>query len=74
MPKLYNLRMDPYERADITSNTYNDWVINKGFLFPGATAIAAEFIGTFKEFPPIQRPQSYNLDRIIAQLQQPRGD
>jgi arylsulfatase A-like enzyme len=74
MPKLYNLRMDPYERADVTSNTYYDWVLSKGFLMVGAQAIAAEFIATFKEFPPIQRPQSFNLDRIIAQLSQPHGD
>jgi arylsulfatase A-like enzyme len=74
MPKLYNLRMDPYERADITSNTYYDWVLNKGFLMVGAQAIAAEFVATFKEFPPIQRPQSFNLDQIIAQLSQPKGD
>jgi arylsulfatase len=74
MPKLYNLRMDPYERADVTSNTYYDWVLSKGFLMVGAQAIAAEFIATFKEFPPIQRPQSFNLDQIIAQLSQPHGD
>jgi arylsulfatase len=66
--------MDPYERADVTSNTYYDWVLSKGFLMVGAQAIAAEFIATFKEFPPIQRPQSFNLDQIIAQLSQPHGD
>jgi arylsulfatase A-like enzyme len=74
MPKIYNLRMDPYERADITSNTYNDWMLSKGFLILEAQAIAAEFIDTFKEFPPLQKPQSFNLDQIIARLQQPRGD
>ncbi len=74
MPKIYNLRMDPYERADITSNTYNDWMLSKGFLILEAQAIAGEFFDTFKEFPPLQKPQSFNLDQIIAQMQKPRGD
>jgi len=74
MPKLFNLRMDPYERADVTSNTYWDWVLSKGFLMAGAQAIAAEFVATFKEFPPRQKPQSFNLDRILAQMQKPNDD
>jgi arylsulfatase A-like enzyme len=74
MPKLYNLRMDPYERADVTSNTYWDWVLSKGFLMAGAQAIAAEFVGTFKDFPPRQKPQSFNLDQILSQMQKPNDD
>jgi arylsulfatase A-like enzyme len=74
LPKLYNLRMDPYERADITSNTYYDWTLRRGFLMPGAQAIAAQFIATFKEFPPRQRPQSFNLDQVMEQLQAPKSD
>ena len=56
LPKLFNLRMDPYERADITSNTYWDWVISHAFVFVPAQAIVGEFLATFKEFPPSQRP------------------
>jgi hypothetical protein len=74
MPKLYNLRMDPYERADVTSNTYWDWVLSKGFLMVGAQAIAAEFVSTFKDFPPRQKPQTFNLDQILAKTQIPNDD
>jgi arylsulfatase len=74
LPKLYNLRMDPYERADITSNTYYDWTIRRAFLMEGAQAIAGQFIATFKEFPPRQRPQSFNLDQVMEQLQAPKSD
>jgi arylsulfatase len=73
-PLIFNLRMDPYERAQITSNTYWDWTIHKAYLLMGAQAIVAEFIGTFKEFPPTQRPQSFNLDQIMEKLQQPTTD
>jgi hypothetical protein len=52
LPKLYNLRTDPYERADITSNTYWDWVVSRGFLVIYAQAIVTQFLDTFKEFPP----------------------
>jgi arylsulfatase A-like enzyme len=74
LPLLYNLRMDPYERADITSNTYNDWVLRHGFLMVGAQAVVAEFVGTFKEFPPRQRPQSFSIDQIMEQLVKPTND
>jgi arylsulfatase A-like enzyme len=74
MPLLYNLRMDPYERADITSNSYYAWMLHKGYLLVAGQAIVAEFIETFKEFPPRQRPQSFSIDQIMEKLQQPTTD
>jgi arylsulfatase A-like enzyme len=74
MPLLYNLRMDPYERADITSNSYYAWTLHKGYLMLAGQAIVAEFIGTFNEFPPRQRPQSFSIDQIMGKLQQPTTD
>ncbi len=71
LPLFFNLRMDPYERAQITSNSYFAWTLHKGYLVYGAQTIAAQFIATFKEFPPRQKPQSFNLDRIMEQLQSP---
>jgi arylsulfatase A-like enzyme len=50
-PLIFNLRMDPYERAQITSNSYWDWTIHKAYLLLGSQAIVAAFIGTFKECP-----------------------
>jgi arylsulfatase len=73
-PKLYNLRMDPYERADVTSNTYNDYLIRRaGFVVVPAQAIVAQFIGTFKDFPPRQKPSSFSVDDIMEQLKKPPG-
>ena len=72
-PKMYDLRMDPYERTDITSNTYNDWVICHSFLAVPAQALVAQFIGTFKELPPRQTPSSFSVDQIMEQLQKSAG-
>ena len=74
LPLLYNLRMDPYERADITSNSYWAWTLKKAFLFYGGQALVAGFIATFKDYPPRQRPQSFTVDQIMEKLQQPTGD
>jgi arylsulfatase A-like enzyme len=74
LPLFFNLRMDPYERAQITSNSYYAWTMHKAYLMMGAQAIAAEFIGTFKDYPPRQKPQSFNLDQIMEKLQTPTND
>ena len=52
VPKIFNLRTDPYERADITSNTYYDWLIDHVFLLVPAQDYVGQFLATFKEFPP----------------------
>ena len=67
-PKLFNLKTDPYERADVTSNTYYDWIFDHVFLFVPAQAYAAQFLATFKEFPPRQKAASFNLERVMEQL------
>jgi arylsulfatase len=72
-PTMFNLRMDPYERAEITSNTYNDWAFRRSFLLVPAQAMVAKFIGTFEEYPPRQRPSSFSVDQIMEQLQQGPG-
>jgi hypothetical protein len=63
--------MDPYERAQITSNEYFAWTLHKAYLAYGAQAIAGEFVESFKDFPPRQKPQSFNLDQIMEKLQHP---
>jgi arylsulfatase A-like enzyme len=55
IPKLFNLRTDPFERADVTSNTYWDWILNNGILALTAATVVSRFLETFKEFPPRQR-------------------
>ena len=68
VPKMFDLRADPYERADITSNTYYDWVMDRAYLVVPAQAAIAKFLGTFKEFPPAQRPASFSIDQIEEQI------
>ena len=68
LPKFFDLRSDPYERADITSNTYYDWQLaNTGVLY-GMLAGVGEFLQTFREFPPSQTPQSFSIDQMEEQL------
>ena len=68
IPKYFNLRTDPFERADITSNTYWDWYFSHAFIGYGAQALAAQFLATFEEFPPAQRPASFSVDQIVDKL------
>jgi arylsulfatase A-like enzyme len=64
LPKLYNLRMDPYERADITSDQYWDWEVKNAYLVGEATMKASVFLETFIEYPPSQRPASFSVDQV----------
>jgi arylsulfatase A-like enzyme len=68
LPKLYNLRTDPFERADITSNTYYDWFIDHGYITFAAQTIATQFIETFKEFPPRQKAASFTIDQALEKM------
>jgi arylsulfatase A-like enzyme len=68
VPKIFNLRTDPYERADITSNTYYDWLIDRAWLLVPAQAYAARMLATLAEFPPRQEPASFSLEQVVARL------
>ena len=69
VPKIFNLLTDPYERADITSNTYWDWMLDHAFMLVPAQAIAGEFLATFKEYPPSQKAASFSLENVLEKLQ-----
>jgi arylsulfatase len=69
IPYLYNLRTDPYERAEITSNTYWDWYIDRVFLLVPAQAIVAEFLNTFLAFPPRMKAASFTIDQVQGRLE-----
>ncbi len=73
IPKLYNLRTDPYERADITSNTYYDWFLDHVFLVVPAQHIVGRFLATFQEYPPRQRAASFTVDQVMEKLLQGVG-
>ena len=70
IPKIFNLRTDPYERADITSNTYYDWLIDHAFIFVPAQDFVGQFLTTFKEFPQRQKAASFNLDDVLRSMKE----
>jgi arylsulfatase len=68
-PHLYNLRSDPFERAtEDASMFYDKWKADRAFLLVPAQAIVGEFLQTFKEFPPRQKPASFNVDDVMKKL------
>jgi arylsulfatase A-like enzyme len=71
IPKLFNLRADPYERADVTSNTYWDWYLDHVYLLVPMQAYVGQFLATFKEFPPSQKPASFTIDQVMESLKTP---
>ena len=73
LPKIFNLRMDPYERADITSNTYWDWMIDHAFILVPAQAVVGNMLATFKEFPPSQATGSFSINKVLEAMQPGAG-
>ena len=70
VPKMFNLRSDPYERADVTSNTYYDWFMSDAAgPFLASQPIIAKFLATFKDYPPSQRPSSFSIDQLVEKMQ-----
>ena len=69
VPKVFDLRADPYERADVTSNSYYDWYMSNPAPILFGPPIVAKFLATFKEFPPSQRPSSFSIDQIVEKMQ-----
>jgi arylsulfatase len=68
VPKLFNLRTDPYERADITSNTYYDWMIDRAWVMVPAQAYVAMMLQTLVEFPPRQESASFTIGKVMEKL------
>ena len=73
VPKLFNLRTDPFERADITSNTYWDWIFDHIYLYVPAQQFVGQFLATFREFPPRQKAPSFSIDQVLTKLQEGGG-
>jgi arylsulfatase len=70
VPKFFNLRTDPYERADVTSNTYYDWLLDHVFLLVPAQDYVGSFLATFKDYPQRQKAASFNLDEVMEKLKE----
>ena len=70
VPKIFNLRTDPYERADITSNTYYEWFIDHVFLLVPAQDYVGQFLATFRDYPQRQKAPTFNMDQVLATLKE----
>jgi len=70
---LFNLRRDPFERAQHNSNTYNDWMLDRAFVLVPMQGLAAHFLKTMQDYPPSQSPGAFNLSKIEEQLKSTVG-
>ena len=68
LPLLFNLRRDPFEKAQHNSNTYDDWFLDRAFVLVPMQQYAAQFLQTMVEYPPSQTPGSFNLEKVIEQI------
>jgi len=73
LPKMFNLRRDPFERADENSNTYWDWIFDHAFLLYGMQAVVAQQIENFVKYPPRQKAAAFNLDEVMRKLADASG-
>ena len=73
IPKIFNIRTDPYERADITSNTYYDWLLDHAFLLVPAQAYVGQFLMTFKDYPQRQKAATFNMNEVMDKLKEGGG-
>ena len=68
LPKLFNLRSDPFETADHEAMDYERWRVEHLFLMVPAQQYVGKFLSTFQEFPPRQKPGSFSIDQVLASL------
>jgi arylsulfatase len=74
VPLIFNLRADPFEKAQHESIYHADWMAHRVFLLVPAQAYVAKWISSFKEFPPRQKPASFSIDEVMKKLEEgPRG-
>jgi arylsulfatase A-like enzyme len=73
IPKIFNLRSDPFEVADHEGIGYGQWRAEHTFLLVPAQQYVGRFLATFKEFPPSQKVGSFSLDQVMESLQRGGG-
>jgi len=73
LPKLFNLRSDPFERADHEAIDYGRWRAERMFAFAPAAAYVSRWLQSFVEYPPRQKPGSFSLDRVLEAVTNPQG-
>jgi len=73
LPKIFNLRSDPFEKADHVAADYERWRVDRLFLLVPAQEYIGKFLSTFKEFPPSQKVGSFSLDQVLENLSKSGG-
>jgi arylsulfatase len=68
LPKIINLRSDPFERAEAIASGYDKWRIDRTYLLVPAQEYVTKYIATFKDFPPSQKVGSFSLDQVLERL------
>jgi arylsulfatase A-like enzyme len=74
LPKLFNLRTDPFERADHEAMGYGQWRVDRAYLIAPAGAIVGQWLQSFREFPPRQKPGSFNLNHVMEAMTKPANN
>ena len=69
IPLLFNLRRDPFEKAQIYAKVYHDWFLNRPYVIVPMQQLAGQFFKTLQEYPPSQTPGSFNLEKVQEQIQ-----
>ena len=69
LPKIFDLRADPFERADHESIGYSRWRADRTFLPVPAQAFVGNFLKTFKDYPPRQEPGGFSIEQVLRRLQ-----
>ena len=73
-PLITNLRMDPFERAEEENAMgYQRWYLDRMYLIAPAAAYVGQWLQSFREFPPRQKPGSFNLDRVMEAVSKPHS-
>ena len=70
LPKIFNLRADPFEKGDLVGMDYDHWRVDRLFLLVPAQEYVGNFLATFKEYPPSQKVGSFSLDNVLKTLQE----
>jgi arylsulfatase len=68
LTKFFDLHSDPFERADITSNTYWDWLMDHAYVQYGGIAQVGKYLESYKDYPPSQHPASFSVDGLVEDM------
>ncbi len=71
LPRLFNLRSDPFERAQQEAGDYVRWFVDHAFVLVPAQSLVGQFLTSFQQFPPRQRPGSFTVEQAMEKLRNP---